>query len=66
MNCQPLTNSRHSSRASEFNRDHQGYRTRNAGMKNVGQFLNRGWVPNKIKKDLDEAAANKALGRRRK
>ena len=35
-------------------------------MKNVGQFLNRGWVPNKIKKDLDEAAANKALGRRRK
>jgi hypothetical protein len=26
-------------------------------MKNIEQFLNRGWVPNEVKKELDEAAA---------
>ncbi|MBI4248508.1 MAG: hypothetical protein HY611_03310 [Elusimicrobia bacterium] len=27
-------------------------------MKSVGQFLNRGWVPNAVKKDLDRAKAS--------
>ncbi len=35
-------------------------------IKILGDFQNMGWVPNEVKKYLGEAAANKALGRRRR